>query len=42
MSEPIVSTGLLSSFAAPNSPSENIGRTECLLRVLIPAVTPVS
>jgi hypothetical protein len=28
MSEPIVSTGLLSSFAAPNSPSENIGRTE--------------
>jgi hypothetical protein len=39
MGKRIVSTGLLSSFAAQNSPSENTDRTECLLRVLIPAVT---
>jgi hypothetical protein len=41
LGERIVSTGLLLSFAAPNSPSEDIDRTERLLRVLIPAVTPM-
>jgi hypothetical protein len=41
MGEPIASTRLLSSFAPPNSASENTDRTEWLLRVLIPAVTPV-
>ena len=41
LGERIVATGLLSSFAATNSPLENLDRTERLLRVLIPAVTPV-
>jgi hypothetical protein len=41
MGEPVVSTGLLSSFATPNAASENTDRTERLLRVLIPPVTPV-
>jgi transposase-like protein len=39
--ECIESTGLLASFAAPHSPLENTDRTERLLRVLMPTVTPV-